>query len=118
MSLFGFDWGNAKSKSSQPWMEQIAGWLGLGLFSPFGARGFEQLKPNMYKNMFGDIPGMGDIGGGGNGQLPPEVERFRRYMGEYTPFSFLNSNPFGRPGGPSAEEQNIMTNSLGRQVAG
>ena len=37
---------------------------------------------------------------------------YHRYVNQYNPFAYAASNPFGRPGGPSQQEADLLNNSL------
>lgn len=53
------------------------------------------------------------------GGMPTDVKNpYHRYVMDYKPFDFLASNFMGRPGGPSAQETDIMNKSLGGLTAG
>ncbi len=112
----------ASQKSSPSWASQIASWMGLGLFSPFGMRGFSQLKPEMAKNMFGDYPGMTSGTGpgfGGTHGTGGDIGRYRRFTQDFDPWSFLSQGGgYERPGGPSSEERGILDRSLFGRTAG
>ena len=120
--------GSKKEKTSQPFNQQLAGGLLLSLFSGAGAQGFASLKPQLFQQLFGDpgqklsknkgrvagdLFGLGPEATQGPGGLTSDIGRFRRYTEDYRPFDYLKENPFGRPGGPSSQEQDILGRSLG-----
>ena len=88
------------SKTTLPFEEQYPGWFTLAAFFPelFGA--FQQAKPQMFNQIFGQ--------GFDQSQLDP----YRRFTTQYQPFDYLASNPFGRPGGTTPTEQGVLNNSL------
>ncbi len=120
------------SKTSEPFLQQYAGGLMGSLFFPQFAQAFASYKPQEYQQLFGQ-PGqklkktkgkvanagmMGMGGGGGFDQDPNSplgingsIGQYRRFVNQYRPFDYAASNPFGRPGGPSQDEQNLLNNS-------
>jgi len=99
-------------KSTLPWISQYGMWPLLSLFGEPFASGFAAAKPKMFRQVF---PGMSpeQFGGFGLGGLFPQS----RYLGEYQPFEFLATNPYGRPGGPSQEEIDLLNQSYFGRVA-
>ncbi len=87
-------------KTTLPWLNQYPGWLLFSAFSPQGMDAFKKVKPQMYKQLFGK-----DFD-------ESTFDPYRRIMGDYSAFDYLNSNPYNRPGGPSAAEQGLVNNSL------
>lgn len=86
------------SKTTLPFAGQYADWLLGSAFSPEMFNAFKQVKPQMWKQLFGGMP---------EGALDP----YRRFTQQYKPFDYAASNPFGRPGGPSPAEQDLLSGS-------
>jgi hypothetical protein len=117
------------SKETEPFLKQYG--LGLlgSLFFPQFAQAYASYKPQEFQQLFGQ-PGQklskskGKVantpmaGGGGFDEDPNSplgingsIGQYRRFVSQYNPFAYLASNPFGRPGGPSQDEQNLLNSS-------
>ena len=118
------------SKSSQPFNQQYGLGLYGSLFFPELAQVFASSKPQEFQQEFGR-PGQklkkskGKVGNAlGLGQsgfaedpnsplgIAGSIGQYRRFVNQYRPYEYLAANPFGRPGGPSQAEQDLINNSL------
>ncbi len=125
--------GNSTSnKTTVPFLKQYADGLLGSLFFPQFAQAFASYKPQEFQQLFGQ-PGQklkkskgkvastaGDMGMGAGGfatdpnsplGINGSIGQYRRYVNQYRPFDYVASNPFGRPGGSSQDEQNLLNNS-------
>jgi hypothetical protein len=96
-------------KTTLPFAEQVGAWILASLFSPYGAQGARALKPQLFKQLFGNL----NLGPGAT--LPPDIAAARRYTQPYDPWSLLQTSP--RPGGPTQAEQDLLNNALFGLVA-
>lgn len=95
--LGGLFSGGSSSKTTLPWLEQYPGWLLFSAFTPQGYDAFQDVKPKMFKQVFGK--------GFDESQLDP----YRRYVQNYDPFNFLASGGTGRP--PQPWESDLLDQS-------
>lgn len=108
----------ASQKTTQPFNKQAAELLLLSLFFPgFGASYSSKIKPQMFEQLFGKggREAFKDFQFGEDFSNP--ISPFAALTNYYSPFNFLASNPFGRPGGPSPEEIRLLSNSFFGSVA-